>query len=303
MSHPTPEQAQQLIEQHRRRSRTLLGLIVVMFGAAAFLYSISAGYRDSALFFVGLPTVLALAVILSRPARSLHGTAFKAVTVALLMCAVWLHEGAICVLMAAPLVYGIVHGIIGLAHLGQNRPRAYALLPLLVLAGLEGITPEARIQPDQTITVERVVAADVATVTTHVAHGPRPVVVRPLALHVLGMPTPASISGVSLRPGAQWIFCYHGDSHGPGGQLVAEVTESSAGHLGFRFVEDTSITHRWVGWRAAALDWRATADGRTSVTLTISFRRGLDPSWYFGPIEQFLMHDGGEYLLDSMDLR
>jgi hypothetical protein len=40
----------------------------------------------------------------------------------------------------------------------------------------------------------------------------------------------------------------------------------------------------------------------TSVTLTVHFTRGLDPSWYFGPVESAMVGAAADYLLDALTL-
>ena len=98
------------------------------------------------------------------------------------------------------------------------------------------------------------------------------------------------------------MFGYHGNSHGPGGQIVTEVVAAGPREITFAVLEDSSITGRWVGMRDATLSWRAGDGGGTAVTLRIDYRRGLDPSWYFGPLQDRLMHAGAEHFLDMLNM-
>ena len=59
---------------------------------------------------------------------------------------------------------------------------------------------------------------------------------------------------------------------------------------------------RWFAWRHASLAWQPIDGQHTRIRLTISFRRRLDPVWYFGPLQQGLMHEGGGTLLDMLGL-
>ncbi|MBB5866998.1 hypothetical protein F4553_000377 [Allocatelliglobosispora scoriae] len=99
---PPPPESPQPLSSSRARMILCGGIVAV--AVLAFIAAVETGARDSALLFVGLPTVIALAVAAAKPARSLHGTVFKAITICLMLSAVWLHEGAICVVFAAPLV-------------------------------------------------------------------------------------------------------------------------------------------------------------------------------------------------------
>jgi hypothetical protein len=281
----------------------ILAGLVAGIGVVLFLAAVVNGRTDSALLFVGLPMLLATTLTL-LPARSVHGRVFLVTTVGLLVAAVFLHEGAVCVLLAAPLVYMVAHCVVLIVGAILRRPGWYAALPLplLLIASVEGTADRLRVEPDQATHVVRVVAMPVDEVLARLADGPRPAPVRSLPLRLLGVPVPQHVHGEGLDPGDRWTFVYHQTSHGPGGQIVAVVRASDAGHLAFAFVEDTSVTARWFAWESADLTWRAVDGGHTEVTVTVHFRRALDPSWYFGPLQNGLMHEGMAHLLDMLTL-
>lgn len=302
------------MEQHQGRrlspARLTLAGLIGLFGIAVFVITVRQGRADSALLFVALPVLLAEGLLFVR-AESGHGRLSVVVTVLLLVAAVALHEGAICVILAAPLVYAVAHGTLGLAHLiggWLDRDRAgrrgYALLPvpLLLLAGLEGVTPQWRIDPDQSVSVARVIAAPAAEVEARIAAGPRPAEVHSLALRALGVPMPEHITGPGLEPGDTWTFGYHGSSHGPGGELVARVSAHEPGRLAFDIVHNDSITARWMRLRSAELSWHPVHPADTEVRIVLRYQRGLDPSWYFGPLQDGLAHEGAGHLLDMLSL-
>ncbi|GGN49185.1 hypothetical protein FHR83_008728 [Actinoplanes campanulatus] len=291
------------MEKFRIRSANIvLTGIVIAFGVVFFTMTVRAGKADSALLFVVLPTVLAAALTLT-PGRSTHGTVFRLTTVGLLLAAVALHEGAICVVLAAPLVYGVAHLVTFLCQMFRDRDRIIpVLLPIpLLLAGVEGVNPEWRVDPDQSVQVSRVVAAAPADVAARLAAGPRPVATRSLPLRLLGVPTPGHVHGTGLTVGDRWMFGYHGSAHGPGGQIVTEVRAATDHEITFAILEDTSITGRWVRMRDATISWQPSGTG-TEVTVRIDYRRGLDPSWYFGPLQDGFLHAGAGHFLDMLAL-
>jgi hypothetical protein len=281
----------------------MLAALVVAFGSVMFVSMVAAGRADSALLFVGLPVLLAVALVL-LPGRTTHGRVFQLTTVLLLLSAVALHEGAICVILAAPLVYGMAHGATALMRLYQRSSRPYALLPvpLLLLSAVEGTSDQVRLHPEQTVTATRVVAATADEVLQHLTRGPQPTNVRSFPLRVLGVPTPRHVTPGGLAPGDQWVFHYAGTSHGSGGETVTRVTAAAANQLEFEVVSDTAITSRWMVWQGASVSWRAVDAHRTEVSLTLTYRRRLDPSWYFGPLQQGLTHEGAEFMLDMLAL-
>ncbi|MFY1702601.1 hypothetical protein ACN28G_12785 [Micromonospora sp. WMMA1923] len=274
-----------------------------MVGVLSFFVTVHTGRADSAVLFVGLPVTLAVALALV-PGRTGHGRVFGLTTVALLLAAVLLHEGAICVLLAAPLVYLVVHGTTALIHAVRRHSSAHVLvlLPLLLVTATEGTGTGWRVTPDQRVEVARVVALPADEVAARLAAGPRPVPVRSLPLRLLRVPMPQQVSGDGLADGDRWLFAYHGSAHGPGGHLLAEVDRSGPGRVGFRFVTNSSITGRWLDWQRADLSWRAVDPAQTEVRVTVAYRRGLDPSWYFGPLQDALMHRGVGHLLDMLAL-
>jgi hypothetical protein len=285
------------------RANWILAGVILAVGAMIFGYVVRSGASDSALLFVGLPILLAAALAL-LPGRNTHGRVFSGTTIGLLLVSVALQEGAICVVLAAPLVYLVVHGVTAVLVWASRSSKTYALLPipLLLLGTVEGTDDDLRLHPDQSVAVRRVVALTPDEVLARFARGPRPAPVRSVPLRLLGMPTPEHVAGTGLAPGDRWVFGYHGSSHGPGGRLVALVRAHGPGTIEFGFAGDTSITARWFTWRGAVLTWRPVGGGRTEVLLTVSYRRGLDPSWYFGPLQDGLLHEGAGHLLDMLGL-
>ncbi|MFC7547895.1 hypothetical protein [Plantactinospora sp. GCM10030261] len=290
-------------EPRRGPANWILAGLIVAFGVVVFVAAVRTGRADSALLFVGLPALLAAALALT-PGRTTHGRVFSFTTVFLLVAAVALHEGAICVVLAAPIVYAVAHGVTALIRwtVGSSR-YPLLVLPLLLASGLEGVTDELRVDPVQSVGVTRTVSLPANEVVTRLADGPRPVPTRSPALRALNVPLPDRVTGDGLDPGDRWMFGYHGSAHGPGGHIVTEVTEREPGRVAFRFVEDSSIVGRWIEWRQAELRWHDAGAGRAEVRLTISYERGLDPSWYFGPAQDAFLHQGAAHLLDMLTLR
>jgi hypothetical protein len=274
----------------------------VLLIAVLGLITIGTGQTDSAMVFIGLPTLLALAIAVSPPAKSLHGMTFKGITLGVLLAAVLAHEGFICVALAAPLVYGIAHLVA--ATIEDSDRRTYAVVPLALLLGLEGFIPGLRFDPDQSVTVTHTVSLSPAVVAERIAAGPDfSGVHRPVLLAMI--PLPGHVTGSGIDVGDGWDFVFHGDNHGPGGELVCRISavqlSPSGGRVDFAVVSDTSVVHRWLSWTSAELTWSAAPAG-TTVTLTLHFTRALDPSWYFGPLEQLMVGSGGDVILDSLGL-
>lgn len=282
------------------RADRLLALVLAVAGVGLYLFTVRTGRADTGLLFVGLPTVLAVALAL-RPGRTSQGQILRATTIALLACSVLAQEGAICVVLAAPLVYAVVLGVAWAVRAGARRRRSLALLPLplLALGSLEGTDPALRVVPVQTVIETRVLPLTSAEVAERLAAGPAPVPVEATVLRRLDVPMPVQVSGAGLDPGQEWTFRY--DRPRPG-VIRTRVVEAAEDHVDFAVVQDTSVNARWLHWRTARVTWRPVDAGHTEVGVRLEFERRLDPSWYFGPLQDALMHDGAEHLLDMLDL-
>ncbi|MEV8377413.1 SRPBCC family protein [Kribbella sp. NPDC056861] len=274
-----------------------LGIVAVTAATAPFLL-VRSGHVDTAALFVGVPLVLAVIIALAPPAKSLHGLTFRVVTFGLLITSAFLHEGAACVLMAAPLVYGVGHLVAEIVRQARNydarRRAALALVPLLLAASLEGTA--YRVDPVQTAVTERVVAMSPAEVERSLQDGPDFSAVRPFLLRFSGYPTPTGAKGAGLTVGSGWTFTM------AGGPIVTEVRSRDSRLIEFVVVSDQSKTQRWLRWERAVVRLTPQANGDTAVRLELSFTRRLDPSWYFGPIEGAMVGAGLDHFADSLGL-
>ena len=199
-------------------------LAILVLGVA----TLASGRVDSAMVFIGLPALLALVIAIGPPAKSVHGMTFKAVSLSLLLCGAAAREGIICVIMAAPLVYGVAHFVAAVIDKPSTK-RTYAVVPLALGLGLEGFLPGLRVVPDQTVTVTHTVALTPVEVAQHIAAGPDFATAgRPLPM----VPLPGHVTGRGLDVGDGWDLVFHGDNHGPGGELLVRVSTVQRGPNG-----------------------------------------------------------------------
>lgn len=272
--------------------RWVLTVVIVVFGLAGVGLSAEADRLDSGLLFVGVPCLMAFAFAMI-PTEGGWPSLMQAITIVLLLFSALLHEGAICVLLAAPLVYGTAAVVYSLS---RDRPRHYAFAPFLVLLALEGAVPGARVNPDQDATATAVVADDCAEFRTALERGPRidPEQDRGRLLDVAGYPTPSEATGTGLEQGDTWRLAM------PVGSIDTEVVATAADRIEFTVVEDSAPTTRWVELTGGTLSWDETEDG-CEATMAIEYRRKLDPSWWFGPVTELFMNAGADAFLSGLD--
>jgi hypothetical protein len=276
-----------------------MGALVLVVAALGVWITAATGRRDAAVLFVGLPALLALAIAFLPPARSLHGAVASVTTFALLLASILLQEGAICVLLSAPLVFAVTHSVAAMTRRLERRQQGAFLLPIVLILSLEGIFPGWRVAPLQTVEAVATVRGDAAEVAARLEGGPDFADAhKPLLLRT-GMPVPDHAVGAGLEPGDRWTFDYRGSP------IVTEVVARDRatvgdGEVAFTVVHDGAKTARWLTWEQATLRWSENGDGTTEVAIAITFERGLDPSWWFGPIENGFVGAAAEYLLDAV---
>lgn len=282
-------------------------LLAVIAGAVvaglAFRAMRTAGLDHTALVFVGIPALLAVAVTLTPRPGSVNGVVMKSTTLALLIAGTLMGEAFVCVLMASPLIYAVallVAGAVQRQRMKMGRSGA-AYAPLLVFVAasvpaLEGVAPRLSFPREHTVGISRVVAATPDEVRATLAAPPR--FDRPLPRFLrLGFPTPGATSGSGLRVGDRRTVMFAHGHHG--GELVMEVTRVEPHRVVFTPVSDGSYLVHWLTWRSAEVRWAAVPGG-TSVRWTMKYRRRLDPAWYFAPLEKYGVGLAARYLIETV---
>jgi hypothetical protein len=273
-------------------------------GIASVLYRVLVlGQKEqSALMFIGLPTAMAMLIAYMPRAASATGTITKGITLFLLLLGILFIEGFICILMAAPLFYG-VGLIVGLLVDRARRKKEAArrlqvvVLPVLVVMSLEGITGALSFPRNEAVTVSRDVGMAPEAARAMLARGPDFALTELPGFLKLGFPAPQRIEGGGLEAGDTWLIHFAGGEGKPG-DLSAEVVESGPSRIRVARTSDTSHIAHWLDWQEA--EWLIEpAPTGSRVTLTMRYKRLLDPAWYFKPIERYGVMKAGEYFLEQ----
>ena len=283
--------------------RGLIGLSVAT-PLASLLYHVLFHVRlgHSAVLFLGLPAVLACLLTLAPRSVTVTGGILKGITFFLLVVAPLLGEGALCIVIAAPLFY-LVGLIIGsLADWQRRRAgRGTTLSCMLLLLApmcLEGSRPGLSFSRAETVQTSRVVAATPDQVAAALAAPPDVRTPLPLLLR-MGFPRPLSAASGGLAPGATRQVGFSGAEGAPPGVLTLEVTSRQPGSVRFTAVSDTTKLDQWLRWRDSEIEWHAVDAAHTRITARIHFDRGLDPAWYFAPLERGAVRLALRFLLEA----
>lgn len=302
--------------------------ITLALAIGGFLYRLSQDslLHQSAAFFIGVPTVLAITLALTPKAKSATGIIVKGLTLALLLSGVVFFEGFVCVLMAAPLFYlvGIAVGIpIDRARRRRkSQGRTYSIIGVaLLLLSVEGVTPATSFSQRESVEVTRTVNAPTADVVRTLASTPTFDESLPFYLQ-LGFPRPVSASGSGLKVGDRRTIVFGKESpmepmgasepggtsghhrEGPlqdgGGVLELRIVQSEEGRVVFEPIHDATAFTHWIAWGRSVVEWERVGAISTQVTWTLRFKRRLSPAWYFGPWERYAARMAAGYLIDTV---
>jgi hypothetical protein len=237
-----------------------------------------------------------------RP-RSAFGLAMFSITFVILCSAIFFGEGVVCVLMAAPLLY-FIGALLGLGidfvrrRTGSRGGTSFVLIPF-VLMSFEGVHEKLSLSRDNVVTVESVIVADAASVRQKLSEPPYIGEDLP-AFFRIGFPLPAATTGRGLEIGTRKTVRFEGGEGNPG-DLTAVITGGGDGWTECEFVSDTSHISHWMTWQRARVDWEPVDDRHVRVRWSVTYRRMLDPAWYFGPLERFGVRLALEHLVHSLE--
>jgi len=286
-------------------------IAAVATGSIAYRLLVLGSLQQTAALFIGLPALLALVVVFGVSPRSATGVACKAVTVGLLVSLLFLGEGVLCIVMSAPLFYAVAIAIAkGGELLQRRRNRETTLLSSLVIVAIlpmtvEGTLPATTVSRSETVALTRVVDVPAASVERALFQTPRFDREIPLWLRG-GFPRPISTEIKKGSDGIRWIVRFRGGEmritgiEPQTGDLILRLEDERQSYVRWRAISDSSHMTHFLRWREISAEWSPIDGERSQVTWTIRYDRGLDPAWYFGPLERYAVRLAAGYLIESV---
>lgn len=296
------------------RARWLLaGTVLLLFAVLTLLGTI--GGRElgqTSVFYVGLPALIALLVVLTARPRSAVGVSAAVLTVCLTLAGPLLGEGLVCLAIAAPLLYGVVSlaawMFATIAGRTRGSPHALVALPLLCALALEGVGGAVLLPRADQGEDTRLVAASPERVAEAVAALPEYAEPEALFLSAIPFPEPVAAEGEGLAVGDTRRVAFTPRRTLDGAEptprhmelVVAESdVRADGGRVVFDVVADTAFA-RWMDMHRAEAVWSKEADG-TRLSWRIDYDRTYEPSWYFGPIQSYAADLAAGYLADTFE--
>ncbi len=187
-------------------------ILATALGVLLYRFLVHNGLEQTSALFIGIPALLAVVVVLTVEPQNVRGMICKAITVMLLASGIFLREGFICILMAAPLFLGV--GLVIAALVERTRksftgPGAVSCVVLLsTTMSFEGVINQWSFPRDEVVYVDQVVEASAHEVSRRLSQTPTfdrdlPVFLR------FGFPTPQLTSGSGIAVGDVRRRCAH----------------------------------------------------------------------------------------------
>ena len=275
-------------------------------------------FDKSALLYIGIPFIVSLLLIQFRdPEEAMNWKKRyrnRLIDAFIIMFAssVVLFEGFVCVVMFMP-IYLLVITIMFLIELYRERAKkkgrgilSVNILPVLILlSAFEGTSPQLSYDRNEQVIVSRVVQSSIANIKNNLVQPISLDKTRPWFLELFPMPT--KVISETLSPGDvheihfkyyRWFFTNVHE-----GRMLLEMTEVDENRIKTTFLDDTSYIANYIHLKGTEIQLEKIDNQYTRITLTINFKRILDPYWYFSPIERYGITKTASFLITEIIAR
>ena len=293
--------------------------IIILIGIASLAVRLLIHYNfdTSALLYIGIPYLIALAITMVRPVRSFdkwwhqyRDHSLTALTV-FFASSIVLFEGFICVLLFLP-IYFLGVSIVFLIrwYLASRNDRRgstlISILPLLIVASsFEGTTDALSVERENHVVVTRVTNLSPAEIMDNIA---TPFDLRKDRDWLISIfPMPYEIEAGSLVPGdihrvrTRYHRWFVTNTHE--GELLLLIVDVTPDSIRTKFIKDTTFFSSYLEPLSTEITLNQLKAGRTEISLRIDYRRKLDPAWYFQPLQQYAVAQMADFLIDEVMIR
>lgn len=277
----------------KKRLYILVGILAI--ASLGFRLINNFHLEQTSFLFIGLPALLTLLTIkYTNKPKSKMGVVIKTITLFLLMSSIILGEGVICIIMAAPLFYG-VGALIVIAINYFNKEDSdkipFLVFPLLVFLA-QPIDNKNEIQSIETrMTINQKISFE--------AMQQEPDFIKNLPkLLKIGFPKPVSTKGSGIQIGDIRNIQFESQTKGIG-TLSLQVVEKTELKMVFEIIQDDTHIDHWLSWKNVQVELVHTNENTTEIHWTSDYVCNLQPSWYFKPIEAYTVDLMNQHLIDA----
>ena len=290
-------------------------LFVIAASAATIRLLLDSNFGQGTLLYVAVPFALSIALYYMVPTIERSGVWWRyfnhirLATVVFLATSLLLMEGFICMLMFMPIYYFFVtigYVFSWLAERDQQSKLKAAAIPVLTLVLVsEGIVKSTTFGRERRATYTTETHYDIPAIKRNMAENITFREKRPWFLSVF--PLPDRVEAGSLGVGhvhrlhftyKRWIW---GNNHQ--GEMEVRIAELGSQHVRTEILKNTSYLSHYMEIHGTEVAFTPMDGGGTRISLTVKYRRLLDPAWYFGPMQHLAAEQSARYLVESIFTR
>jgi hypothetical protein len=258
---------------------------------------------NSALLYLGVPIIISLtSLFISKTSKYLVSKTILIISLLLLLSALILQEGFVCVAMAAPIFYLVgIFSAISIKKAKQKNKLYSSGLILLILLSFEGVSNKTTFNRYNEVSYTKTIPLSIAKIKHNLSNSIE-FDNKPSGLLKL-FPMPVKINAGSLNEGdihtVDYVYNKWITSNPTYGSMQITLEEVSD----FRVktsIEDESYLSSYIELHGTEINFLPISDNQTKITLTIKFDRLLDPYWYFEPIERFALKKKAKFLIEEI---
>lgn len=294
-------------------------LLIIGVAASTLRLLLDSSYATTALVYVAVPALIALALIYFVKPYKGHSEhrkfwffMFESLVIMLATSAL-LMEGFICVLMFMPIYFGVAM-LVYLVKLMRgdfykdrerdiaNRFKANAWLALPLLLSMEGVLPQTSFERSNSITRTRIIEASPSDIIGHLNQPMDYSGDRGWLISFFPKPERTENSGLTLGAIHKLHFVYHRwfVTNTKRGEVHVRIDEVSTERIRTSMVRNDSYLSTYIDVKGTQVDLLPLGGGRTEVKLTVNYERTLDPYWYFHPLQKTAIEQSADYLLSQI---
>lgn len=294
-------------------------LLIIGFFFLVTRFILDSSFAHSSLLYCLVPYCVAVVIYVFMPQpqgryrwQRFGRHMFSAVIVMLATSAL-LFEGFLCVLMFMPIY--IFFAIIGFAFAPKEWPTQntsdvfrVSVVPILItVISLEGVNASLSLEREYSITRTKIVELTPDKIHDNLTRPIHLDAERSAFLSLFPLPTHVEagtlntgnihkahfeykrwgLDGVNVKTGETWL----------------KMTSVEPLHIRTQVVKDTSYFSHYLTIHGTDIRLNPIDTTTTKVSLTIHYRRELDPAWYFGPMQKAAIRESGDYLIQHVIAR
>jgi len=224
-----------------------------------------------------------------------------------------LFEGFICVLMFMPIY--IFFAILGFALAPKEWPTRnsadvfrVSFVPILIaVISLEGTSASLSFEREHSVTRTQTVSLTPAQIRENLAKPIHLDADRSAFLSIF--PLPSYVEAGTLKAGdihkAHFKYKRWGMDgvNVKTGETWLKLATVEPLHIQTEVVKDTSYFASYLTIHGTDIQLKPVDADTTEISLTIHYRRELDPAWYFGPLQKTAIKQSGDYLIEHVIAR